>query len=81
VEERVKWEQWVLPIQIGKPATSSDYQERKERLEKDLQRVLLSIVKFVNENKNHIPPLVNKDLTPFPYEVSNRIILILTYCR
>ncbi len=39
-------------------------------MEKDLRKALMSIVQIVNENKNHIPPLTNKDVTPFPYEVS-----------
>jgi len=70
VEERVKWEQWVIPIQIGKPMSSNDSPDRKERLEKELRRVMYSITKQVNETKNHIPPLTNKDITPFPYEIT-----------
>lgn len=70
VEERVKWEQWVIPIQIGKALSSNDPTDRKDKLEKDLRKLMYSITKQVNENKNHIPPLTNKDLTPFPYDIT-----------
>ncbi|CAL9113279.1 hypothetical protein MUK42_01942 [Musa troglodytarum] len=35
-----------------------------------LREVLLQIINFVNEKKDHIPPLQNSEIVSFPYEIS-----------
>ncbi|THU58737.1 hypothetical protein C4D60_Mb03t17570 [Musa balbisiana] len=39
-------------------------------LESSLREVLFQIIKFVNEKKDHIPPLQNSEIVSFPYEIS-----------
>jgi len=70
-EEKVRWERWVITLNIVKSAANdSQVIERKEKLEADLKRTLMHIIKWIDENKNHIPPLTKTDVTPFPYEIS-----------
>ena len=45
--------------------------DRKEKLVSDVRKVLLNVVRIVNENRNIIPPLTNKEVAPFPYEVKH----------
>lgn len=41
---------------------------RRAALEASLREVLFQIVKFVNEKKDHVPPIT--DATHFPYEIT-----------
>eukprot|EP01116_Phalansterium_solitarium_P002252 TRINITY_DN12140_c0_g1_i1.p1 TRINITY_DN12140_c0_g1~~TRINITY_DN12140_c0_g1_i1.p1 ORF type:complete len:196 (+),score=62.14 TRINITY_DN12140_c0_g1_i1:132-719(+) len=68
VEENVRWEQWVLNIFVNK--STKLLPERKDRLNKDLRRLLFDVIRIVNEYKNHIPPITKPDIAPFPYEIS-----------
>ena len=34
-----------------------------------LQRTAMSIVKIVNRDKDHIPPITTSETNPFPYEI------------
>lgn len=94
VEERVRWEEWIINLSILKPnddltqGNCSQWLlilignigiERKEKLDKDLRKLLTGILRIVNENKNHVPPLTNKDLTPFPYEVSEILLIFIIF--
>ncbi|CAL9173525.1 unnamed protein product [Musa hybrid cultivar] len=49
------------------------FEESKSRcaaLESSLREVLFQIIKFVNEKKDHIPPLQNSEIVSYPYEIS-----------
>lgn len=53
--------------------TESDSEERNARraaLESSLHEVLFQIIKFVNEKKDHVPPIPNLDGVSFPYEIT-----------
>ncbi|RWW39219.1 hypothetical protein BHE74_00055480, partial [Ensete ventricosum] len=39
-------------------------------LESSLREVLFQIIRFVNEKKDHIPPLQNSEIVSYPYEIS-----------
>ncbi|PRP87736.1 DUF1649 family protein [Planoprotostelium fungivorum] len=62
VEEKIRWENWILPFSLAS-------EQDKGMSREDLQRVFLSILRCINDNKNHIPPLTNNELVPFPYEI------------
>lgn len=50
---------------------------RREALEASLHEVLFQIIKFVNEKKDHVPP-INEDIICFPCEITiPRLVLIL----
>ena len=39
-------------------------------IEGSLREVLFQIIKFVNEKKDHIPPLPSREGISFPYEIT-----------
>lgn len=44
---------------------------RRAALEASLREVLFQIIKFVNEKKDHVPPIPNLDVVvSFPYEIT-----------
>ncbi|KAF7135326.1 hypothetical protein RHSIM_Rhsim08G0104900 [Rhododendron simsii] len=43
---------------------------RRAALESSLREVLFQIIKFVNEKKDHVPPIPNLDGISFPYEIT-----------
>ncbi|KAF8406368.1 hypothetical protein HHK36_008455 [Tetracentron sinense] len=43
---------------------------RRTALEVSLREVLFQIIKFVNEKKDHIPPIPNLEGVSFPYEIT-----------
>ena len=52
---------------------SSALEERSHRraaLEASLREVLFQIIKFVNERKDHVPPIPNLEGVSFPYEIT-----------
>ena len=42
---------------------------QQARLQARLEEVLTLIVRIVNDNKDHIPPVVSNAVLPFPYEL------------
>lgn len=52
---------------------------RRAALESTLHEVLFQIVKFVNEKKDHVPPIPNLEgVVYFPHEITiPRLVLIL----
>lgn len=44
---------------------------RRAGLEASLREVLFQIIKFVNEKKDHVPPIPNRDgVITYPYEIT-----------
>lgn len=44
--------------------------QRKERLQSDLEAAIATIVRTVNEKKDHIPPVVSSAAVTFPFDIS-----------
>lgn len=56
----------------GNPTTVEASEERSSRrtmLEQSLQEVLFQIIKFVNEKKDHVPP-INDGVIYCPFEIT-----------
>ncbi|XP_047976763.1 autophagy-related protein 101-like isoform X2 [Salvia hispanica] len=84
--ERLYWEQWYINLNVaqhqkghsGKSTSSKivvdpEAEERTVRraaLEASLRDVLFQIIRFVNEKKDHIPPIPNLEGVSFPYEIT-----------
>ncbi|TPX69629.1 hypothetical protein SpCBS45565_g02265 [Spizellomyces sp. 'palustris'] len=66
-EEEVCWEQWVITITIRESRTEREHIDARRALQKDLVTALTSISQMTNEQKDHIPPIVNND--PFPFQI------------
>ncbi|KAK9168977.1 hypothetical protein Syun_001117 [Stephania yunnanensis] len=50
--------------------TMEERSVRQAALEASLHEVLFQIIKFVNEKKDHIPPIPNLEGVSFPYEIT-----------
>lgn len=51
-------------------SASEERNARRSALESSLREVLFQIIKFVNEKKDHIPPIPNLEGNSFPYEIT-----------
>jgi len=79
-EEKVCWEQWILNINCPSPPNPNNNQQPLQphyppasyvvKLEEKLSAVMRHILRVTNDNKSHIPPLISKELTPFPYDIT-----------
>ncbi|KAL8240655.1 hypothetical protein R6Q59_014010 [Mikania micrantha] len=58
-----------LVLDPGESA-SDERNARRATLESSLHEVLFQIIKFVNEKKDHIPPIPNMEGVSFPYEIT-----------
>eukprot|EP00742_Colponemidia_sp_Colp-10_P002157 GILJ01002304.1.p1 GENE.GILJ01002304.1~~GILJ01002304.1.p1 ORF type:complete len:174 (-),score=17.23 GILJ01002304.1:115-636(-) len=74
-EEKVVWEQWLIPIRILFTKSSlqdpAERSRRQDELEHALNDRILWIVRKVNEKRDHIPPVtISADsITCFPFEI------------
>lgn len=70
-DKRVAWEDWQLSFTLlgGAGGTGELADERRALLEADVRARLVAVLKKVNDNKNHIPPLTTKEALPFPWEL------------
>ncbi|KAL0721641.1 hypothetical protein Bca4012_036240 [Brassica carinata] len=62
----------VIDMFCGNPTTVEASEERNSRrtmLEQSLQEVLFQIIKFVNEKKDHVPP-INDGVIYCPFEIT-----------
>ncbi|KAG0306789.1 hypothetical protein BGZ98_001702 [Dissophora globulifera] len=65
----VCWEQWAITINIVTNVNEKDKQRSIKNMEKALSSLFLSILRTVNERKDHIPPITTSDGNPFPYQI------------
>lgn len=79
-EERLCWEQWCINISVTQAdiasyeSSSMAYaQARSQRMSKAqraLEELMTLVVRFVNDKKDHIPPVVSSSTITFPFEIS-----------
>ncbi|KAF9905367.1 hypothetical protein EC991_001732 [Linnemannia zychae] len=65
----VCWEQWAITINVVTNIHEKDKQRSIKNMEKALSSLFLSILRTVNERKDHIPPITTSDGNPFPYQI------------
>lgn len=72
-EEKVYWEQWVIPINIVNHSSlrSHERETRTQELKDVVRACLAYIVKMVNEKKDHIPPVISKAMVCFPFDLTS----------
>lgn len=51
-------------------SASEERNARRAALEASLHEVMFQIIKFVNEKKDHVPPIPNLEGVSFPYEIT-----------
>ncbi|KAF9583615.1 hypothetical protein BGW38_009030 [Lunasporangiospora selenospora] len=65
----VCWEQWAITINVVTNSNEKEMQRSIKSTEKALSSLFLSILRTVNERKDHIPPITTSDGNPFPYQI------------
>ncbi|KAI4278866.1 MAG: hypothetical protein LQ337_000676 [Flavoplaca oasis] len=68
-EEEICWEVWKLRITLTSPRTETERITLLKAEAPALQRTAMTIVKIVNRDKDHIPPITTSEMNPFPYEI------------
>ncbi|KAL8754785.1 MAG: hypothetical protein Q9199_004085 [Rusavskia elegans] len=68
-EEEICWEVWKLKITLTTPRTETERMTLLRAEAPALQRTAMTIVKIVNRDKDHIPPITTSEMNPFPYEI------------
>ncbi|KAK8923699.1 hypothetical protein KSP39_PZI019441 [Platanthera zijinensis] len=58
-----------IPVNSQEEA-SEESSSRRASLEASLREVLFHIIRFVNDKKDHIPPIPNNEVISFPYEIT-----------
>ncbi|CAG8523146.1 8213_t:CDS:2 [Ambispora leptoticha] len=74
-EEEICWEQWALTIRTVMCRTEMDRIKMRKEMNKQLTSCLFSIIRFINEKKDHIPSITDSNRNPFPYQ----IVIATTY--
>ncbi|KAL4419641.1 hypothetical protein ABPG77_008582 [Micractinium sp. CCAP 211/92] len=80
-EERFYWEQWLIDIQVLGPApaefeeqqtiaATSLRAQRRQRAQAAIEECLTSVVRHVNEKRDHIPPVVSGSAVTFPFAIT-----------
>lgn len=72
VEDRLCWETWNITLNIIKsPDTSAvPREQRSKALQSALEDSIRSIVRAVNEKRDHIPPVLSSSPLTFPFEIT-----------
>ncbi|KAG9289813.1 hypothetical protein G9A89_015393 [Geosiphon pyriformis] len=69
-EEEICWEQWAITIKTIVCRREIDQLKMRKDMNKQLNYCLLNIIRFVNEKKDHIPPITEDNKkNPFPYQI------------
>ncbi|CAO1604012.1 hypothetical protein XANCAGTX0491_007584 [Xanthoria calcicola] len=68
-EEEVCWEVWKLKFTLTTPRTETERTALLRAEAPALQKTAMTIVKIVNRDKDHIPPITTSEMNPFPYEI------------
>ncbi|GAB2278071.1 hypothetical protein Dimus_012768 [Dionaea muscipula] len=56
-------------VDVGENA-SEEESTRRAAVESSLRDVLFHVIRFVNEKKDHIPPIPNREVISFPYDIT-----------
>ena len=64
---------------MNKESGLEERSTRRAALEASLRDVMFQIIKFVNEKKDHVPPIPNREgVISYPYEITiPRLVLFL----
>lgn len=60
----------VCTLNLFAEAALEERDVRRAALEASLREVLFQIIKFVNEKRDHVPPIPNVEGVSFPYEIT-----------
>ncbi|RIB09839.1 autophagy-related protein [Gigaspora rosea] len=69
-EEDICWEQWAVTITTVICHSERDKLRIRKDMDRQLSTCLFNIIRYVNDKKDHIPPITSLDANPFPYQVN-----------
>ncbi|PKS09977.1 hypothetical protein jhhlp_004601 [Lomentospora prolificans] len=69
-EEEVCWECWTVKVTVAEPKTENERAKVRQAMEQTLLAAVRKIMKYVNANKDHIPPITATSGNPFPYQIN-----------
>ncbi|TIA88923.1 hypothetical protein E3P99_02309 [Wallemia hederae] len=67
--EQIPWECWIINFNVLTSKSENHKQIIYHNTQSDLRKALLQIVQFTDEHKEHIPPIMTADLSPFPFHI------------
>ncbi|KAK4196717.1 hypothetical protein QBC40DRAFT_5796 [Triangularia verruculosa] len=68
-EDEVCWESWTIKITVAEPKTESDRAKVRKATVSTLRNTIFKISTYVNQYMNHIPPITETNINPFPYRI------------
>lgn len=68
-DEEVCWEQWIVQVVVARPKTETEKIKVRHAMESSLRKAAMKIVAIVNQDKDHIPPILTSEQNPFPYKI------------
>ena len=68
-DEETVWENWVIEVALTSARSEPEAVRNRRQMEKLLQTAAMKVVKTVNRERNHIPPITTNDSNPFPYQI------------
>lgn len=68
-DEETVWENWVIDVTLTSARSEPEAMRNRRHMEKQLQTAAMTVVKTVNRDRNHIPPITTNDSNPFPYQI------------
>jgi len=68
-DEETVWETWIVEITLTSARSEPEAERNRRQIEGSLQKAAMKVITFVNEDRNHIPPITSNETNPFPYQV------------
>ncbi|CAB4389509.1 DUF1649 domain protein [Rhizophagus irregularis] len=68
-EEEICWEQWAVTINTVICRTDGETLRIRKEMSAQLTTCFLNIIRFINDKKDHIPPITTLEANPFPFQI------------
>ncbi|KAI0128805.1 autophagy-related protein [Xylariales sp. AK1849] len=69
-DEETCWECWTVKVTVAEPRTESERAKVRKAMEQTLLTTVMKIISYVNNHKDHIPPITTSESNPFPYQIN-----------
>lgn len=65
----IPWESWLLDVTLASPRSEAERLKVRRAMETSLAKAAMKVVRVVGRDKEHIPPITQADVNPFPYSI------------
>lgn len=59
----------MINVSLSSARSEPEAARNRRQMEKQLQAAAMNIVKTVNQDRDHIPPITTNESNPFPYQI------------